>query len=179
MGVCERGVNERPRIAETPPKTKATEIIVWLYKTMLPNTCRRLRSRIRRVMEAGVNRLGEAGCRYTKEYVWKISGQYIHFHRSYDSFCKVRTFVLVYRPHPVYVQQPSHNYGSTWLIATISAPFDSAYGILSAVLKPVTMGDLCDIEGPRGHFAHIKAIGKSEHCVRPQKISDFDETFSE
>ena len=53
-------------------------------------------------MEAGVNRLGEAGCRYTKEYVWKISGQYIHFHRSYDSFCKVRTFVLIYRPHPVY-----------------------------------------------------------------------------
>ena len=84
MGVCERGVNERPRSAETPPKTKATEIIVRLYKTMLPNTCRRLRSRIRRVMEAGVNRLGEAGCRYTKEYVWKISGQYIHFHRSYD-----------------------------------------------------------------------------------------------
>ena len=56
-------------------------------------------------MEAGVNRLGEAGCRYTKEYVWKISGQYIHFHRSYDSFCKVRTFVLIYRPHPVYASQ--------------------------------------------------------------------------
>ena len=53
-------------------------------------------------MEAGVNLLGRAGCRYTKEHVWKISGQYIHFRRSYDSFCKVRTFVLIYRPHPVY-----------------------------------------------------------------------------
>ena len=52
-------------------------------------------------MEAGVNLLGRAGCRYTKEHVWKISGQYIHFRRSYDSFCKVRTFVLIYRPHPV------------------------------------------------------------------------------
>ena len=39
----------------------------------------------------------------TKEHVWKISCQYIHFHRSYDSFCKVRTFVLIYRPHPVYM----------------------------------------------------------------------------
>ena len=29
-----------------------------------------------------------------------MSGQYIHFHRSYDSFCKGRTFVLIYRPHP-------------------------------------------------------------------------------
>ena len=103
MGVCERGVNECPRSAETPPKTKATEIIVRLYKTMLANACRRLRSRIRRVMEAGVNLLGKAGCRYTKEDVCKISGQYIRFHRSYDSFCKVGTFVLIYRPHPAYV----------------------------------------------------------------------------
>ena len=52
-------------------------------------------------MEAGVNLLGKAGCRYTKEHVCKISGQYIHFQRSYDSFCKVGTFVLIYRPHPV------------------------------------------------------------------------------
>ena len=101
MGVCEGGVNKRPRSAETPPKTKVTEIIVQLYKTMLANACQRLRSRIRRVMEAGVNLLGKAGCRYTKEHVCKISGQYIHFHRSYDSFCKVGTFVLIYRPHPV------------------------------------------------------------------------------
>ena len=54
-------------------------------------------------MEEGVNLLGRAGCRYTKEHVCKISGQYIHFHRSYDSFCNVRTFVLIYRPHPVEV----------------------------------------------------------------------------
>ena len=101
MGVREGGVNERPRSAETPPKTKATEIIVQLYKTMLVNACQRLRSRSRRVMEAGVNLLGKAGCRYTKEHVCTISGQYIHFHRSYDSFCKVGTFVLIYRPHPV------------------------------------------------------------------------------
>ena len=52
-------------------------------------------------MQAGVNLLGKAGCRYTKEHVCKISGQYIHFHRSYDMFCKVGTFVLIYRPHPV------------------------------------------------------------------------------
>ena len=52
-------------------------------------------------MEAGVNVLGRAGCRYTKEYVCKISGQYIHFYRSYDNFCNGRTFVLIYRPHPV------------------------------------------------------------------------------
>ena len=52
-------------------------------------------------MEAGINLLSKAGCRYTKEHVCKISGQYIHFHRSYDSFCKARTFVLIYRPHPV------------------------------------------------------------------------------
>ena len=52
-------------------------------------------------MEAGVNLLGRAECRYTKEHVCKISGQYIHFNRSYDSFCNVRTFVLIYRPHPV------------------------------------------------------------------------------
>ena len=71
---------------------------------MLANTCRRLRSRIGRVMEAGVNLLGRAGCRYTKEQVCKISGQYIRFHRSYDSFCNVRTFVLIYRPHPVYLR---------------------------------------------------------------------------
>ena len=68
---------------------------------MLANTCRRLRSRIGHVMEAGVNVLGRAGCRYTKEYVCKISGQYIHFYRSYDNFCNGRTFVLIYRPHPV------------------------------------------------------------------------------
>ena len=52
-------------------------------------------------MEAGVTLLGRAGCIYTKEHVWKISGQYIHFRRNYDSFCKVRTFVLIYRSHPV------------------------------------------------------------------------------
>ena len=57
-------------------------------------------------MEAGVNLLGRAGCRYTKEHVCKISGQYIHFYRSYDSFCNVRTFVLIYRPHPVYADLP-------------------------------------------------------------------------
>ena len=55
-------------------------------------------------MEAGVNLLGRAGCRYTKEHVCKISGQYVHFNRSYDSFCNVRTFVLIYRPHPVEMQ---------------------------------------------------------------------------
>ena len=54
-------------------------------------------------MEAGVNVLGRAGCRYTKEYVCKISGQYIHFYRSYDNFCNGRTFVLIYRPHPVHI----------------------------------------------------------------------------
>ena len=53
-------------------------------------------------MDARVNLLDRAGCRYTKEHVWKISGQYIHFHRSYDSLCNVKTFVLIYRPHPVY-----------------------------------------------------------------------------
>ena len=101
MGVCERGVNERPRSAETPPKTKATEIMARLEKTILANTCLRLRSRIGRVMEAGVNCMGRTGCRYTKEHVCKISRQFIHFHRSYGSFCNVRTFVLIYRPHPV------------------------------------------------------------------------------
>ena len=40
-------------------------------------------------MEAGVNLLGRAGCGYTKEHVWKISGQYIHFRRSYDSFLRL------------------------------------------------------------------------------------------
>ena len=55
-------------------------------------------------MEAGVNLLGKVGCRYPKEHVCKISGQYIHFHRSYDSFCNVRTLVLIYRPHPVQEQ---------------------------------------------------------------------------
>ena len=53
-------------------------------------------------MEAGLNVLGRAGCRYTKEYVCKISGQYIHVYRSYDNFCNGRTFVLIYRPHLVY-----------------------------------------------------------------------------
>ena len=53
MGVCGRGVNERPHSAETPPKTKTTEIMARLEKTMLANTCRRLRSRIGHVMEAG------------------------------------------------------------------------------------------------------------------------------
>ena len=103
MGVCERGVNERPRSAETPPKTKTTEIMARLEKTMLANTCRRLRSRIGSVMEAGVNLMGRTGCRYTKEHLCKISRQFIHFHRSYGSFCKVKTFVLIYRPHPVFL----------------------------------------------------------------------------
>ena len=53
-------------------------------------------------MEAGVNLLGRAGCRYTKEHMCKISGQYIHLNRSCDSFYNVRTFVLIYRPHPVH-----------------------------------------------------------------------------
>ena len=105
MGVCERGVHERPRGAETSPKTKTTEIMARLYKTMLANTCRRLRSRIVRAMEAGVIFWGKAGCRYTKEHVCKISSQYIHFHRSYDSFCNVRTFVLIYRTHPVFEEK--------------------------------------------------------------------------
>ena len=116
MGVCERGVNERPRSAETLPKTKATWIMTRLYKTMLAIACRRLRSRTGRVMEAGVKLLGRAGCRYTKEHVYKISGQYIHFHRSYDSFCKVRTFVLIYRPHPVYVYDFICDWGNTPLM---------------------------------------------------------------
>ena len=74
--------------------------MVQLYKTMLANACRQLRSRMERIMEAGINLLSKAGCRYTKEHVCKISCQYIHFHRSFDSFCKARTFVLIYHPHP-------------------------------------------------------------------------------
>ena len=58
MGVCERVVNERPRSAETPPKAKATEIMARLYKTMFANACRRFRSRIGRVMEAGGKFMG-------------------------------------------------------------------------------------------------------------------------
>ena len=74
-------------------------------------------------MEAGANLLGKAGCRYTKEHVCKISGQYIHFHRSYDTFCKPRTFVLIYRPHPVLagriVRYPNDSTGSPLSICAL------------------------------------------------------------
>ena len=76
-------------------------------------------------------------------------------------------------------QQSSYIYnsGSTWPIATMSTPFDSTYDISSAVMKPVTLGDLCDIERSRVHFSHIEAIGKSEQCVRPQKMIQFRLNF--
>ena len=138
MGVCERGGNERPRSAETPPKTKTTEIMGRLEKTMLANTCRRLRSRIGRVMEAAVNLMGRTGCRYTKEHVCKISRQFIHFHRSYGSFCNVRTFVLIYRPHPVHLpiqwdgrQDPGRMTGNA---AFVFSRYCTAYCLAEALM---------------------------------------------
>ena len=48
--------------------------------------------------------------------------------------------------------QPSYNSGSTAPIATSLTSFDSAYAISSAVSKLVTLGDLCDLQGSKGHF---------------------------
>ena len=48
--------------------------------------------------------------------------------------------------------QPSYNSASTGPIATSSTSFDSAYAISSAVSKLVTLGDLCDLKGSKGHF---------------------------
>ena len=48
--------------------------------------------------------------------------------------------------------QPSYKSASTGPIATSSTSFDSAYAISSAVSKLVTLGDLCDLKGSKGHF---------------------------
>ena len=48
--------------------------------------------------------------------------------------------------------QPSYNSASTELIETSLTSFDSAYAISSAVSKLVTVGDLCDLQGSKGHF---------------------------
>ena len=48
--------------------------------------------------------------------------------------------------------QPSYNSASTGPIATSLTSFDSAYPISSAVSKLVTLGDLCDLQGSKGHF---------------------------
>ena len=48
--------------------------------------------------------------------------------------------------------QPSYNSASTELIETSLTSFDSAYAISSAVSKLVTLGDLCDLQGTKGHF---------------------------
>ena len=48
--------------------------------------------------------------------------------------------------------QPSYNSASTEPIETSLASFDSAYAISSAVSKLVTLGDLCDLQGSKGHF---------------------------
>ena len=48
--------------------------------------------------------------------------------------------------------QPSYNSASTGPIETSLTSFDSAYAISSAVSKLVTLGDLCDLQGSKGHF---------------------------
>ena len=48
--------------------------------------------------------------------------------------------------------QPSYNSASTEPIDTILTSFDSAYAISSAVSKLVTVGDICDLQGSKGHF---------------------------
>ena len=48
--------------------------------------------------------------------------------------------------------QPSYNSVSTGPIETSLTSFDSAYAISSAVSKLVTVGDLCDLQGSKGHF---------------------------
>ena len=50
------------------------------------------------------------------------------------------------------LRHPSYNSVSTGLIATSLTSFDSAYAISSAVSKLVTLGDLCDLQGSKGHF---------------------------
>ena len=48
--------------------------------------------------------------------------------------------------------QPSYNSASTGPIETSLTSFDSAYAISSAVSKMVSLGDLCDLQGSKGHF---------------------------
>ena len=50
------------------------------------------------------------------------------------------------------LRHPSYNSVSTGLIATSLTSFDSAYAISSAVSKLLTLGDLCDLQGSKGHF---------------------------
>ena len=55
------------------------------------------------------------------------------------------------RGHFSLLQTP-YNSGSTAPIATGLTPFDSAYAISSEILNLVTLGDLCDLQGSKGHF---------------------------
>ena len=50
-GVCEREVNKRPHNTEESLKTKITEVMARLDKTIMVNACRRFHSRIERVPE--------------------------------------------------------------------------------------------------------------------------------
>ena len=51
-GVCERKVNKHPHNTKTSLKTKITEFMAILDKTMVTNACRRFHSRIELVPEA-------------------------------------------------------------------------------------------------------------------------------
>ena len=51
-GVCERRVNKRPHNTKTSLKTKITEFMDPLDKTMVANSCQRFHSRIELVQEA-------------------------------------------------------------------------------------------------------------------------------
>ena len=50
-GVCERKVNKHPHNTKTSLKTKITEFMASLDKTMVANACRRLNSRIELLSE--------------------------------------------------------------------------------------------------------------------------------
>ena len=65
--------------------------------------------------------------------------------------------------------QPSYNSGSTEPIERSLTSFDSAYAISSAVSKLVTVGDLCDLQGSKGHFclwqpSYNSASAESNRC---------------
>ena len=51
-GVCEREVNKHPHNTKDSLKTKITEVLANLEKTMVTHACRRFRTRIERVVEA-------------------------------------------------------------------------------------------------------------------------------
>ena len=84
---------------------------------------------------------------------WRHSIQRMRFHQPFRSWWPSVTSVTFRGSKGHFcLWQPSYNSASTEPIETSLASFDPAYAISSAVSKLVTLGDLCDLQGSKGHF---------------------------